>query len=114
MLPKCPRCGNDVYIVLNEWEYAKFHVKNFHCKKCNKNLKVYYNHNILSHIIISRGPTKRSRILKYLKTHRNANVNKIANALRFRVKDVLEILIQMEKKGIVNSFIEGEDQLKTF
>lgn len=107
MLPKCPRCGNEVQEVTNEWDYRQFHVKNYHCEKCNKGFKAYYLQGKLSHVIVSANSMK-TRILKYLKKHENPDIFQIASELNLSVTDALETLLQLEKNGIVTSFIDKQ------
>jgi len=48
---KCPRCGEEVFSITNEWEYSSFHVKCFHCNDCKKTFKAYYSNGKLTHTI---------------------------------------------------------------
>jgi len=50
----------------------------------------------------------KTRILKYLEEHENPDMFKIASELNLSVTDVLETLLQLEKNGIVTSFIDTQ------
>ncbi|MEM3526040.1 MAG: hypothetical protein QXV37_01375 [Candidatus Jordarchaeaceae archaeon] len=47
---KCPDCGKEASFI-KEWNYSVFHVKLFHCPKCDKKFKAYYKEGKLSHTI---------------------------------------------------------------
>jgi uncharacterized CHY-type Zn-finger protein len=47
----CPQCKKELTKPINEWDYAQFHVKLFHCSECDKNLKAYFREGKFSHTI---------------------------------------------------------------
>jgi transposase-like protein len=105
-MPMCPNCGSGNSILLKEWEYAAFHVKAFECKKCQKMFREYYYKGKLSHTIMPtfHPPKKRTAIVKYLMTHKEASVDEIANELNIPSDVVLKELLALEKLGAVGRF----------
>jgi predicted ArsR family transcriptional regulator len=45
------------------------------------------------------------KVLKYLRKHRKAGLDEISTALDLKLMDVLEVLLELEKKGEVESFL---------
>lgn len=75
------------------------------CENCNKSFRAYYHKEKFSHIIAVRpgDRKKRTKVINYLKAHNNATIEEIAGALNFQPEIVLDILLKMEKKGLVVS-----------
>lgn len=111
-LPKCPRCGIEVTKIVKEWDYSIFHVKRFNCEACDKTFGAYFKKDKLSHTIpktLSKSDeeirvlVEKARIIKYLKRHDKATTDEIAQALNLPVVDVLNMLIELESEGIIQS-----------
>jgi DNA-binding MarR family transcriptional regulator len=97
---KCPRCENEGKAVGKEWNYSRYHVKVFICKKCKKGFRAYFLNGKLSHTIPKLvSPT--SKIIDYLRLHGEATETELASALRLSVVDVINTLKKLEKEGKV-------------
>jgi hypothetical protein len=49
---KCPRCNSPTAKPTGkEWEYGRYHVKQYACSKCEKKAMEYYLEGKLSHTI---------------------------------------------------------------
>lgn len=103
-MPKCPRCRLEAKDTGRTWNYGVFQAKFFNCPACDKNFIAYYLDGKLSHTIPSVH-NKQFEILKYLRAHGNAGLDELATALDLKLMDVLEVLIELEKKGEVESFL---------
>ena len=98
-LLKCPNCGNVSLAILKEWNYGVFRVKHMKCSSCQKSFKAYFKQGKFSHITDNTG--NYNKILRYLKKHDATREEEIANALHLSVEEVLNVLIEMEKRGKV-------------
>ena len=97
---KCPRCGNESKAVCKEWNYSRYHVKVFICKKCKKEFRAYFWDGRLSHTI-PKLMSPRSKIIDYLRLHGEATETELASALRLSVDDVINTLKKLETEGKV-------------
>jgi DNA-directed RNA polymerase subunit RPC12/RpoP len=104
-MAQCPKCGSKTLVIMKEWDYAAFHVKNLHCKLCNRNFKAYFKEGQLSHIIDNNKISPRTRILRYLKEHNSACTQEIATALGLEINDILRILAVLEQKGRIERLV---------
>ena len=50
-----------------------------------------------------------TRIVRYLASHNSANEKEIAEALGLKEVEVLTALTELEKKGIITSFLDAEE-----
>jgi hypothetical protein len=110
-LPRCPNCGTEANRIRKEWNYSIFHVESFKCEKCGNAFLAYYYQNKFSHIISisNKGPKIKTRIIGYLKNHDFVREEEIANSLHINAIDVLKVLAQLEKKGVVSRFVALEE-----
>gem|GEM_PF-1422594 len=102
-MSKCPNCGNEATKIVKEWNYSIFHVKNFNCTTCQKNFKAYFKQGKFSHIIDSTQRKPIYSVIQYLKKHDSARAEEIAEAENLSVAEVIKMLEELEKKGIVES-----------
>jgi predicted Rossmann fold nucleotide-binding protein DprA/Smf involved in DNA uptake len=106
-MPSCPICNQDVHLVIKEWNYSIFHVKNLWCNNCSHTFKAYYRKGILSHTTVSKkGPHKkataiRRKILGYLSTH-DSTLDDMAQSLKISPIVILKTLEALEKQGRVS------------
>lgn len=95
----CPFCTRNHNIVLKEWNYATFHVENFHCNSCNKNFKAYfYKDRKLSHII-TNSTSSQTRMLSFVKQNSGVSEKEIAEAFNLVEDNVIRLLQQLERAG---------------
>lgn len=103
-MPNCPTCKENVNLLIKEWNYSVYNVKNFRCDKCLKSFNVYYKQNKFSHIInvnVDKELKPKTKVLRYLTKHYSASVDEISNDTGLDAKLVLGILNNLQKKGAV-------------
>ena len=107
-MSSCPECGNETNEASKEWNYHLFHVKNLVCRNCGISFMAYYRNGKLSHIIAHTREPQRG-ILKYLREHKIAKIEEIADALHIDEITVLNNLVKMEKNGSVEQYHESKN-----
>jgi predicted Rossmann fold nucleotide-binding protein DprA/Smf involved in DNA uptake len=96
---------------VKEWNYSAFHVKKLFCEACNRNFEAYFKRGKLSHTIPRtlkpdgelRVSLEKRRIIEFLKKHSKSTTDEIAEALSLPIINVLNLLIELQSEGSVQT-----------
>jgi transposase-like protein len=98
----CPFCKTETDFVTKEWNYSKgyYHVKSFRCQFCGLDFRGYFHNEQLSYTI-PRSPSNKSKVKLFLRRNGVVAKEEMARRLRLSLKELGELLIEMEKEGLV-------------
>jgi hypothetical protein len=111
-LERCPYCGTEA-VSTKQWRYHNnyYVVKAFTCQNCTLTFRAYYHESKFSHTI-PKSPDDKTRIKKYLKAHTQATKEEISSVFNLDLIDVLRLLLQMQKEGVVYSLQSEQETEK--